>query len=189
MKEAAISQVYAEALLELAAEKRELERVQEEATFLAKLLAEDPSLRVFVESPNIESHEKRKVLYSAFRGRVSDTFLNFVLLVIRKRRELHIRDMLEIFCKLCDDKMGIVHAKAITAVPLSAGLREALHAALQTKLRKKIALENVVDGEILGGLIVRYDGMVADGSLVSALRKLESRLRQIKFGSELVHEN
>jgi F0F1-type ATP synthase delta subunit len=60
---------------------------------------------------------------------------------------------------------------------------------LQDKLRKKITVENKVKPEILGGLIVRYEGMVADGSLLSALEKVAAGMKTLKFGSQLVHEN
>ena len=50
-------------------------------------------------------------------------------------------------------------------------------------------MNNKVDPEMLGGIIVRYEGMVADGSLRTALKGLSSRMLSPKFESELIHEN
>jgi F-type H+-transporting ATPase subunit delta len=115
--------------------------------------------------------------------------VNFLLLVMRKGRQLFLRRMLADYCVLHDERMGLVRAKATTAVPLGSESLEALRAVLQAKLGKTVQLDNAVDEGILGGLIVRYGGMVADGSLGTALVRIESRTRDLKFGSEFVHEN
>ncbi len=64
-----------------------------------------------------------------------------------------------------------------------------LELAMGQKLGKKVVLENKVDPDILGGLIVRFDGMVADGSVQKALGEIKGKMLSLKFGSELVHED
>ena len=77
-----VSTTYARALLELAAEKDELEFVREESVFLQTLLGREKDLRTFLESPRIAKSEKTKVFEKTLRGRISDHLLNFLLLVI-----------------------------------------------------------------------------------------------------------
>ena len=189
MKNEEIARTYAEALFELALSEGELESVHDEMVFLERLLSEDPNLQVFLESPGIDEREKRNLFESVLRGKLSDTSVNFLQLVIRRGRQAFLVQMLEEFRRLRDTKLGILHAEAVTAVPLSAESREALRLKLEQNLGKQIHLDNRVDERILGGLIVRYEGLVADGSLQKALRDMQLPLRLMKFGSELVHEN
>ena len=64
-----------------------------------------------------------------------------------------------------------------------------LAAAIGASIDKQVIVSNKVDPEMLGGVIVRYQGMVADGSLRTALKELRSEMLSPKFESELVHEN
>lgn len=189
MKNETLSGVYAAALLELAQEKGELERVHEEVLYVASLLRDDPSFRTFLESPKIERSEKLRVVEATLRGKLADSLVNFMGLVIGKSRTLYLPKMLADFQALHDKRAGIVHASAVTAVPLSEASKAALIDVLAAKLHKRIQLENKVDAEILGGLVVRYEGLVADASIKTALRKIGSSMNAIKLGSQLVHEN
>lgn len=189
MKTETIARVYARALFELAVEKGQLEEVHEEVLFLQELLAEQPLVGAFVESPSIERAEKEKVLSGVFRGKLSDVLVNFILVVVRRSRQLRLQEMLKEFKSLRDERIGLVHAKAISAVALSPDSHQQLQQELQNKLKKQVLVENVVDPSILGGLVVRFDGMVADGSVKTALKAIEASLREVKFGSEFVHED
>ena len=189
MKEETLSKMYAQALLELAQERGELERIREEVAVLEALPRLDPSARIFFETPNVPRSEKLAVLDRVLRGRFSDTLVNFVLLAVRRGRAEWLRAIYADFRQLYDKAVGHVHVTAVSAVPLSEPVADALAKTLQDKLRKKITVENKVKPEILGGLIVRYEGMVADGSLLSALEKVAAGMKTLKFGSQLVHEN
>jgi F-type H+-transporting ATPase subunit delta len=189
MKDETVSRVYATALLELAVEKKEVERVHGEIDFLASLPRASALTRAFFESPRIVRSEKAKVIETVLRGKLSDLVVNFMLLLIRKGRALELRDILEEFLIIHDRRIGIVHASAVSAVPLSDPSASALKEALEAKIQKRVEIHNKVEPEILGGLVVRYDGYVADGSLKTALNKIAVRMKAVKLGSQFVHES
>ena len=188
MKSETIPIIYARALVELAHEKGELQRVYEEVLQLERM-QEDRTQRAFFESPRLERSLKKKVLEKALRGKLSDVVVNFILLVIDKGRQLYFLRMFEEFKALYYERIGLVHVTATTAVDLSQESTDALRRALEQKLKKKVELKNIVDQGALGGMIVRYDGMVADGSLRTALQKISAGMEEVKFGSRLVHED
>jgi F0F1-type ATP synthase delta subunit len=64
-------------------------------------------------------------------------------------------------------------------------LRQRLARSLE---RQRVVLERRVDAGILGGFVLRYDGMVADASLKTALDAIEARMLEPQLGSELIHE-
>jgi len=189
MKNENVSTVYAAALLDLAQEKGEADRVHSELLALRGYFLGDAAFRAFIETPKVERSEKLRVLETALRGKVSDVLVNFLGLVVRKGRVLSLSQMLEDYLVLHDKRAGIVHATATTAVPLSEASRSLLADALSAKLKKHIELANKVDPSLLGGLVIRYEGMVADGSLKTALDKVGAGMRAVKLGSQLVREN
>ena len=93
------------------------------------------------------------------------------------------------FCELHDEKIGLVHVDVTTAVEMPEEVQGRLREALEKKLGKKVRLERRVDESILGGMVARFSGMVADSSLKTALNRIGGSMTSIKLGSELVHEN
>ena len=189
MKNETLAKVYATSLLELATEKGELEAVHGAVLYLEAVLEENVLIRSFLESPKVESSERAGLFESALRGKLPDSVINFLLVVIRKDRQLFFREMLAEFQVLYERQIGLVRVTATTAVELGDLARGNLEAALEKKLAKKVNLQNEVNSEILGGVIVRYDGMVADGSLRTSLDKIAANMTAVKFGSEYIHEN
>jgi F-type H+-transporting ATPase subunit delta len=186
MKDETLPRVYARALLELAEEKGILAQVHEEIAVLDTAQRGDPLIRTFSETPRVSRTKKHEVIDKVFRGRVSDIVVDFIHLVIKRGRVLSLRDMWSEFLALYDDKVGLVHARAFTAAPLSDSTRQVLLGALEKGLQKTIDLQNVVDPDVLGGILVRFAGMVADGSLRTDLWKIRARMLEPRFGSELI---
>ncbi len=180
---------YARTLLEVAEEKGDLDGVREEAEFFTHFLDTDPRLRVFLESPRIGRDEKLNVLETVLSGRTTGTLYKFVLLVVKNGRAANLEEIFETFLDLHDEKIGLVKAEVTTAVPLSDELQSELRDALENKLDKTVQLKPAVDEEILGGMVVRFSGMVADSSLKTALDRMTSSMLSLKLGSELVHED
>ncbi len=188
-RESRISRVYAEALLELAAERDRLEPVAEGARLLSELFRRDRDSRVFLESPSVDFASKERVFETALRGRIADEVLDFLLVVLRRGRQHALGRILEEFEALYKKKIGVVEARTVTAVAVAPEVLEELRRALERALGARVILESAVDEEILGGFIVRFDGMVLDGSLRRDLSELRDAMRTVEFGTELVHEN
>ncbi|HLU47686.1 MAG TPA: ATP synthase F1 subunit delta [Planctomycetota bacterium] len=184
-----VAETYAQALLEAAVAKGVLEEVREEAEVFAKLLDEDRSVRIFIENPRVEKKAKLESIERALRGKVSDVLVNFLLVVVRKGRQLIVRDALSAFQALYDKHVGIVRAEAVSAVPMTSEAVDALKSRMSQELGKRVEVTNKIDPGVLAGLVVRYDGRVADGSVRSALAELRSKLSRLKLSSQLVHED
>ncbi|MEM7233148.1 MAG: ATP synthase F1 subunit delta [Planctomycetota bacterium] len=184
-----VARTYAQALLDAADGKGLLDEVRDEAEFLRSLVADDAQFRLFIENPRNEQGVIRSVLETAFRGKVSDLLLNFLLLVIDKGRAFSLGAILEEFRTLYDKKVGLVRAEATAAVPLSEESLGNIRSALESRLNQKVEITGKVDPSVLGGVVVRYDGMVVDASLATSLNQVRSRLSTLRFGSEYIHED
>jgi F-type H+-transporting ATPase subunit delta len=189
MSKESVAPTYAQALLELAVESGALEEVRGEVAYLSRLLDEDRDLRIFFENPRVEKSAKRGVVEACLRGKLTDPVVNLVELMLRKGRQLELKAALGVFEDLYAKHVGLVRAEAVTAVAMSGEAIDALRSRMSEQLARRVDVTNRVEPEILGGLIVRFDGRVADGSFRTAIAEVRSSLTHLKFTSELVHEN
>lgn len=78
---------------------------------------------------------------------------------------------------LWDKKMGIIEAEVASSHGLRPELVEEIGAYLRSKTgAKKIVLKEKINKKILGGLVIRYQDRVLDGSLKSKIDSLKEEM-------------
>ncbi len=176
MEKATIARSYATALFELAGRNREVETISRAFASVNALLSANRRIVEFLASPKIEVAVKKRVLRSAFEGRVPPIFLNFLLVVLDKRRQRLLRDIAREYDLLVDEKLGRVNVEVTLAHRPGPGEMEEITARL-SKLTGRAVVPHVhVDPAIVGGIIVRYGDRLLDGSLRRQLVSLRGRL-------------
>jgi F-type H+-transporting ATPase subunit delta len=111
-----------------------------------------------------------------FSGKVSDLVLNFLLMVIGKRREAQIPAIYHAFLELANDARGIVEVEVRSAIPLPDETVRNLEAKLVKHLGKRVKFQTQVAPELLGGLVVRVGDELMDGSVRTRLQRMRDRL-------------
>ncbi len=180
---------YSRALMELARDAGRLRPVLEDVRLLARTYADVPDFRTFIESPALNARVKGELLERVFRGKLDDLTLNFLELLIDKKRQVLLPEVFVLSEELYDREVGRMHVEVVTAVPLEPQVQVELMGILEGKLKKKVVLRKAVLPEVMGGMILRYGDLVADGSVRTALDKIRSGMERTDLGSELVHEN
>ena len=183
MEQSTIARSYASALFELGQRTGDLEVYARALAAVNALLDGDRRIRDFLRSPRIRVDEKKQVLQQAFAGRVPPLFLNFLLVVLDKRRQRLLRPIGREFDLLLDERLGRVNVQVTLAhSPDAAELTEIT--ANLTRLVGKAVIPHVqIDRSILGGIIVRYSDRLLDGSLRRRLVSLRSRLLETTAAS------
>lgn len=78
---------------------------------------------------------------------------------------------------LFDEKNGEEKAELLSARPLSPEAKKQIISYLQNKVGGKgLKLEETIDQNLIGGFVLRYNGLVIDGSLQNNLRKFKKQL-------------
>ncbi len=100
-------------------------------------------------------------------------FLNFVLLLIKKRREPVFDNIVNQFDKYRDEAEGRAHAFVESGSPFDEAEKEALKAALrQASGGKDIVLHYEEKPDLLGGTRVRMGDLLIDTTLKRRLARL-----------------
>ena len=101
---------------------------------------------------------------------------NLIGLLVRRGRIEQLPRVAEEFRRLDDQRQGIVHATATSALPLNDTEIRALTARLEQMTGGRVALQTDVDESLLGGLVVRVGSRLIDASVRGRLERLRNQL-------------
>ncbi len=175
-----VSARYATALFDVAVEGNKKKELMEELNNINFLFEENKSFMEIYKSPVISNSEKKDLIKKIFEGKVSDYMYNFLRVLVDKNRVSYISGIFNEFKKLYNDSENIAEAIAITAIKLSDEKLEKLKANLCKITNKTIILENQVDKEVIGGMLIKIGEQELDGTLKKRLNEIKENLREIK---------
>ena len=176
-----VARRYAQALYEEAEREQRVERIDEDMALIRESLEDSRDLVLFFESPIISRKKKQDVVQALFEARVQPMTMNFLRLLIEKKREDLFPDVVHAYRALRDEQLGVVVAHARTAFPLSSEEQARLEQALERKAGSRIRLTVEQDAGLVGGLVVRIGDMVYDGSVRHQLATLRERMETGSF--------
>jgi len=175
MNQSKISVRYAKAFVEAAKEQNSLDAVRADVKLLLKLIKEVPEMDTLLESPVLSPTDKISSIKTALGSSLQPLSLNFLIMVIENRREMHIKLMLLDFDKMYKESQGVKAADLITAVPIDDILKQQIAGIIQQKFNSKIELTSKVDPDILGGLIMRVEDRQYDMSVATRLNDIKQK--------------
>ena len=172
-----VSRNYAEALLALATKADNREGFGVMIRDVANAIGQDPTIRLFLESPRVSYERKNEILAHAFADRVPRVFLLFLQTMVHNRRQMMIPEIATEYEALLDVQEGRVHAEVTVARPTTDSETAGIGAELTRILGRNVMPEVTVDPAIMGGVIVKIGNTVMDGSVRRRLGKLATRMR------------
>ena len=172
-----IAERYAQALTAAMRDDAEVGKVRDDLAQLAAVADRSPELRRALTNPVIEAGAKLLVLKSlAAKMHAQPATLRFLEVLASHDRLSIFRDVVDAVGRALDARSGVVEVEIRSAAPLDDAVRQRLAGVLARVAGKRIRTREIVDAEILGGLVVTVGGTVYDGSVKSRLEELRSRL-------------
>ena len=168
-----VAKRYAKALFEVALHQQQVHEVEQELVAVVSELTGDADIEKFIVSPKISDEAKQNVIHSSLDGKVSDSVLRTVLLLIERGRVELLGDLLNDYRKIQGESLGIADARVYSTYALNDEEKEAVAREFGGRVNKKIRIENIVDPTLLGGLKVAIGDTIYDGSLAGKLERLE----------------
>jgi F-type H+-transporting ATPase subunit delta len=184
-----LANVYATSLLDLAFEKGVHAEILSELREFGRVLDGEPDFVTFLDTPNIRRDVKKDLIIRVFGSKLSDFTLNFLKVVIDKRRQVYLRQMIQAFVAGYHLRMGEQVVKVQTAVALEGPQRARLTKALKAKFDKEVVLEERVNPHLLGGLVLQVGDTRVDGSLRTRLQTIGAKLQATRFRSQDYYED
>lgn len=172
----AVARRYAAALFEIASEQGLVDQVDRELRQVVDLIARTPDLRRALEHQLVSPAQKQGLVNVYFAGKVSQLTLNFLSVLVTKRREGFIAQIYEEYLGFANRARGIVEVEVRSATELSEANLKSLEGALARRLAKKIVMKSRIDPSLIGGVVVRVGDQLLDGSIRTRLLRLKERL-------------
>ena len=176
MKDYRVGLRYARALLALAEDRNELERIEKELAEVKGLVERHPEISHLLRNTTLSQEEKEDFLEKILPLTRSSLLLNFLKVLVKKKRFRDFSLVQEKFHRLYEEKKGLQRVRVETPIPLNEVILEKLRKVIEKKVNRKVYFETTVRPEILGGLILDFDGTQIDGSFRTALHELKQKL-------------
>ena len=104
----------------------------------------------------------------------------FIGVVAANRRLFVLSDMISVFKEILAFHRGEASAEVTSATALTETQMQALSESLKNAVGSTVAVETIVDPDLLGGLVVKVGSRMVDSSLRTKLQQL--RLAMIGIG-------
>ena len=173
-----ISDRYASALYDLAAEKKVVDPVLNDLLNLKKILNDNKELNLVIRSPLISSPDKLNIFNSLLQKINGNELTTTFLKVIEKNKRFSsLASIISQFININSHKRGDVLADITSADELNDDQKTNITNQLKNILGDKLSLSFDVDKNIMGGLIVKVGSKMIDTSLVNKINKLKIAMK------------
>jgi len=166
-----VARPYTKAAFEYAQEKGNLDQWSQMLSIAAMAVNDSQMTRV-LGNPSLSAEQKADVVLSVFDAQADEAGRNFINLLAENGRLSLLPEISVQFEHLKANLEKKVDVDLTTAFPLDDAQQEKLAKALSTKLGREVKLTSQVDKSIIGGVVVRSDDLVIDGSVRARLAKL-----------------
>lgn len=156
---------YAYALYEIAEEKGRIEEYIGELRMVCNLIENDKEFVEVIKHPQISTKNKKNTFINIFKGNIDEDLLSFLLVLIEKDRILFLREKLKEYEKIVLEKNDIVTGILKTTNHLTQEQYNLLIEKLEKRYKKIVLLTEVIDPKIIGGIYVKVNDEVMDGTI------------------------
>jgi len=170
---------YARALFEDALARNAVSEAADDLALLNEVWQQNPELVVVLAHPLVALERKRELCREHLAPRVRPEQMQFVDLLVRRRRAQMLPEIYESFQGLVDDHQGIVRAGVRSAAPLTEDEQARLSQAIAAVFGGTPVISTQVRPELIGGVTVRVKDSVIDGSVRTSLDRLAADLRAV----------
>jgi F-type H+-transporting ATPase subunit delta len=167
---------YATALYEAAVDTDSVREVGEELKALQEIFEEHPSLKQLFVVPTVPATGKKKTAGEIFDGKLSTIMMNFLYILIDKRRIASWDGIERMYFKIMDDRDGLTKGIVYSAVPLSDDKVKAFEKGASGVFSKQVKLENRVDETLIGGVRIYVEGNLIDISIRHRLEQMKQAM-------------
>ncbi|MDD3124742.1 MAG: ATP synthase F1 subunit delta [Candidatus Kapabacteria bacterium] len=176
MTEYRVSIRYARALLELAKQSQSAEAVLNDLLHVSQTIKSSRELSSFIQNPIIMPDKKKNVFSELFKEKISKLTYDFLMLTAEKDREVLITSIAEQYEVAYNAEFNRTKVKIITAKPIEQTLKDSIVDKLSECFKSVILPSFVVDKTAIGGVIIKVNDKIIDGSIKNKLSKMRVNL-------------
>ncbi len=130
---------------------------------------------------NLKPKQYAQALYEALKDKdekqIRNIIDNFARVLVNNQDTTKKSKIIEKFNDIWNQENNITEARVITSVNVDKDILEALNSYISQKTQaNKVKIENQLNKDMLGGVIIRYEDKIIDASLKSRVKELKNKL-------------
>jgi F-type H+-transporting ATPase subunit delta len=176
MTQSPVARVYTQALFDIAKSQSVVEETGSELEQVQAMLERDAQFLQFFNSPVLETTTKVEILRRSLQGKVSDTVIDFLCLLLEKDRFTALPSITMAYREMADAHAGRARVRVATAMPMEEGLRREIAGAIARGIDREVILEDEVEPALVGGAVITIGDKVYDGSLATRLNQYRRQI-------------
>jgi len=171
-----VARNYARALFELAAEDGTITALEADLRAARDALFEDKEARDFLASRVVGRAPKRRLVLSAFEGRMDPRVLTLLLMVAERGRARLLGEIDDEFERLSRIARGVRRATVLSAFPLGTEEMTRLKTALEKRYGGTVELKTEIRPSLIGGVLALSEGQEIEFTAGGQLKEMQNRL-------------
>lgn len=164
-----LREIYAQTLLELAAEQKSVDTVKNDLAILSGIIEQEKDFIRLLGSPYFSTDYKEQWARKLLSEVVTSLTMIFLSIVIRHGRARLLTDIIARYCELWDAYNGYSQVKVTVPNRLDDSEVKRLSDDITAAISGKVKLEVAVNPDLIGGAIIRCGGKVIDNSIRNRL--------------------
>ncbi|MEY3457058.1 MAG: F-type ATPase subunit delta [Planctomycetota bacterium] len=177
----AVATLYAQSFLSAAQANQAVSAEEELESFVREVLGKFPEFREILLSDFAGRDEKLQIINRSIAPQCSEFFANFLRVLVRHGRTELLPVILEVVIRLRETAAGKQRVRVRSPRPLTSNARNQISASLKARLGFEPILEESIDPQLIGGVVLQIGDTVFDSSLRSRLKTLQGRLVEKAF--------
>lgn len=179
MKGGAAARRYAKALMDLARRDGIVAEIGAQLQQYQALLHANTQLQKVLDNPSVNIQAKTSLVTTILeRTQPTRLLRNFLLLLVVKDRLRQLDAIARHYEQMANTELHRIVAQVTTAVELNTQQRQAVAQKIAAATQRDVVLEAQVDPSILGGLVVRVNNVILDGSVRGQLARMHKAFRE-----------
>lgn len=172
-----IAKRYAKALVQLAEEKKTVDKTKVDLAAFVSAVDALPALQKLFASP-VFTPENKKAVIKELAGKLSmqPTTQRFVEHLAEKGRIRYVKDVFDAFMEILAERQNRAMARLTTAASINAADLATIKKTLEGLTGKQVDIDSKVDASLIGGAKAQIGSVVYDGTIKNQLNKMRNQL-------------
>ncbi|MHB1275547.1 MAG: ATP synthase F1 subunit delta [Candidatus Humimicrobiaceae bacterium] len=175
---------YASAFLDIAEAENVLDGFEEEFRQLKDAVVNDLDLKKFLTDPSVETPEKIRFAFKIFGENSTNAIRAAMATIITMDIIESIEGIYNKFVLLVNKIKTQIMVEVVSVIKLDDKLMKEIKKSIDEKTKLDVRLKNVVDKNIIGGLLIKIGDKIIDLSVKSKINDLKTRLHSLELGGE-----
>ena len=160
-------------------DEKDLKPLYSDFRAFVKIYNENTELHEIMDSPTIEPEKKLALINKVFSSSIGKEVMDFITSIINEKRSHILNKIAEEADLMYHNRKCIKGIRVRTKVPLTNSEMTQLQRVL-TKKFGALEIEEIVDTNMVGGLIIQLDDLIVDDSIDLKVKQLRESMEKVK---------